>query len=206
MEFRWIKGDLNKKSPILGFSTEPIQSEMNQCASLERSLRGSKSPRRRTQTGGSTKPEHDTWAFQRYELAWSPEGKDNWMFFKRIFSQGTLSLQANFIAFLVADVPLIFLKETWSTFTAEVCIPHIGRRITADIQKMHPKKVIGWMPEHNCYLVRAWAQGVAVILVDDDRIWDVFHGGILEINFAGKPSSSLVVMAHSSVFKTAGMD
>ena len=116
----------SRKSPIIRLSAEPIQMETTESVSSKGNLRYFKTL---LQTGGSTDPEHDKLAFQINELAFSPEERDNWMFFRSIFSQGNSSLQANLIAILLADVPFIFLNETSSIFVADVCIPKNGSGI-----------------------------------------------------------------------------
>ena len=74
------------------------------------------------QDGGYTSPELKPEAFQQKAVASSPECNDNRMSLRYISSHGNVSLQANFIACSVADVPSMPTNATSNTCTADVCI------------------------------------------------------------------------------------
>lgn len=74
------------------------------------------------QEGGLFSPEVDPYAFQQNDAVGSPEYETSWTSFRNSFLHGELSLQANLIAFFVAEVPLIPMKDTLWIWIPEVCI------------------------------------------------------------------------------------
>lgn len=97
---------------------------------------------------------------------------------------GKVSLQANFIACSVADVPLMLIN--WTSYT-----PHswclCTNRTRLNVWNMQKLIVLELF-----YLVSTWKLWVAVVLIDDDWIWDVFHHDILEDYLAGESMTSLI--------------
>lgn len=77
------------------------------------------------QEEGLFNPEVEPYAFQQNDVVGKSKNETSWTSSKYRFLHGELSLQANVIAFFVAEDPLIPTKDTLLMPIAKVCISDI---------------------------------------------------------------------------------